>query len=148
VNKGIRPAVDVGLSVSRVGGSAQTSPMKKTASKIKLSLAQYRELESFAQFDSDLDEDTKRTIEHGKRSVELLKQRDGEPLSVALQTLSFFALNEGFFAKYAVKDVKKTEEELHSFFLNGYRELSDEVNAGKWNDEIITKMKEVLSNFA
>jgi F0F1-type ATP synthase alpha subunit len=60
----------------------------------------------------------------------------------------FFALNEGFFAKYAVKDVKKTEEELHSFFLNGYRELSDEVNAGKWNDEIITKMKEVLSNFA
>ena len=146
--KGIRPAIDVGYSVSRVGGSAQTSPMKKNAGKIKLSLAQYRELESFSQFDSDLDPETKKTIEHGKRSVELLKQNNGEPLSVALQTLSFFSLNEGLYKNVEVKNVKMTEEKLHKYFEANYKELADELNTGKWNDEIIGKMKEVLKNFA
>jgi F-type H+-transporting ATPase subunit alpha len=147
-NKGIRPAIDVGLSVSRVGGSAQSSPMKKNAGKIKLSLAQYRELESFSQFDSDLDPETKKTIEHGKRSVELLKQNNGEPLSVALQTLSFFALNEGLFKNVEVKNVKETENKLHKFFEMNYKELGEALNAGKWKDDEIAQMKEVLKNFA
>ena len=147
-NKGLRPAIDVGLSVSRVGGSAQTSPMKKNAGKIKLSLAQYRELESFSQFDSDLDPETKKTIEHGKRSVELLKQNNGEPLSVALQTLSFFALNEGLFKNVEVKNVKDTENKLHKYFEQNYKALGEVLNAGKWKDEEIAQMKDVLKNFA
>lgn len=147
-NKGLRPAIDVGLSVSRVGGSAQTSPMKKNAGKIKLSLAQYRELESFSQFDSDLDPETKKTIEHGKRSVELLKQNNGEPLSVALQTLSFFALNEGLFKNVEVKNVKETENKLHKYFEQNYKELGEALNAGKWKDDEIAQMKDVLKNFA
>lgn len=147
-NKGIRPAIDVGLSVSRVGGSAQTSPMKKNAGRIKLSLAQYRELESFSQFDSDLDPETKKTIEHGKRSVELLKQNNGEPLSVALQTLSFFSLNEGLFKNVEVKNVKDTENKLHKYFEQNYKELGAALDAGKWKDDEIAQMKEVLKNFA
>ncbi len=146
--KGIRPAIDVGYSVSRVGGDAQTSPMKKNAGRIKLSLAQYRELESFSQFDSDLDPETKKTIEHGKRSIELLKQANGEPLSVALQTLSFFSLNEGMYKNVEVKNVRETEAKLHKYFEANYKDLVDELNAGKWNDEIIGKMKEVLKSFA
>ena len=121
--------------------------MKKNAGKIKLSLAQYRELESFSQFDSDLDPETKKTIEHGKRSVELLKQGNGEPLSVALQVLSFFALNENMFKNVDVKDVKMTESKLHKYFEANQKELNEELNAGKWNDEIIAKMKTVLKDF-
>jgi F-type H+-transporting ATPase subunit alpha len=146
--KGIRPAIDVGYSVSRVGGSAQTSPMKKNAGKIKLSLAQYRELESFSQFDSDLDPETKKTLEHGKRSVELLKQANGEPLSVALQTLSFFALNEGLFKNVEIKNVRETESKLHKYFESNHQDLVGDLNGGKWNDEVIGKMKEVLKSFA
>ncbi len=145
--KGIRPAIDVGYSVSRVGGDAQLSPMKKNAGRIKLSLAQYRELESFSQFDSDLDPETKKTLEHGKRSIELLKQGNGEPLSVALQVISFFSLNEGLFKNVEVKNVKVTEEKLHKYFDANYKELANELNNGKWNDEIIAKMKEVLKSF-
>ncbi len=147
-NKGLRPAIDVGYSVSRVGGAAQTSPMKKNAGKIKLSLAQYRELESFSQFDSDLDPETKKTIEHGKRSVELLKQNNGEPLSVALQVLSFFALNENFFKNVEVKNVKDVENKLHKYFDANQKDLAAEINSGKWNDEIIGKLKMVLKDFA
>lgn len=146
--KGIRPAIDVGYSVSRVGGAAQTSPMKKNAGRIKLALAQYRELESFSQFDSDLDPETKKTIEHGKRSVELLKQNNGEPLSVALQVLSFFSLNEGMYKNVEVKNVKETENKLHKYFDTNQKELANELNAGKWNDEIIGKMKNILKEFA
>jgi F-type H+-transporting ATPase subunit alpha len=145
--KGIRPAIDVGYSVSRVGGAAQTSAMKKNAGKIKLSLAQFRELESFSQFDSDLDPETKRTIEHGKRGVELLKQKNGEPLSVAAQTISFFAYNEGAFQKVEVKNVTETENKLHKFFESNYKDLFETINTGKWSDEIITSSKEALQEF-
>ncbi len=147
-NKGIKPAIDVGLSVSRVGGSAQTSPMKKTAGKIKLSLAQYRELESFSQFDSDLDPETKKTIEHGKRGVELMKQNNGEPLDVSLQVATFFALNEGFFKNVKLEDVKKVEQELHKFLQTNAKELMKDIDSGKWKDEEIAKLKQVLADFA
>lgn len=146
--KGIRPAIDVGNSVSRVGGAAQTSPMKKNAGKLKLSLAQYRELESFSQFDSDLDPETKKTIEHGKRSVELLKQGNGQPLSVASQVISFFALNEDLFKNVKVEDVKNVEDKLHKFLSLEGKKLSEDINQGKWSDETVANAKTLLKEFA
>jgi F-type H+/Na+-transporting ATPase subunit alpha len=145
--KGIRPAVDVGLSVSRVGGSAQTSAIKKNASKIKLSLAQYRELESFSQFGSDLDADTKMSIEHGKRSVELLKQKEGHPLSVAQQTISFFALNDGMFKNFDVKEVPGLEKDVHAYVASTNADLYATMNAGKWSDDIAASLKFEIANF-
>lgn len=145
--KGIRPAVDVGLSVSRVGGDAQTSAVKKNASRIKLSLAQFRELESFSQFDSDLDEDTKKTIEHGKRSIELLKQKDGMPLTVGEQTISFFALNDGFFKDVQINEVSKLEKELQDYVKTSNPELYSTINGGKWSDELANSLKTELANF-
>ena len=145
--KGIRPAVDVGLSVSRVGGDAQTSAVKKNASRIKLSLAQFRELESFSQFDSDLDEDTKKTIEHGKRSIELLKQKDGQPLTVGEQTISFFALNDGFFKDVKTNDVGQMEKDLQDYVKSSNAELYNTVNSGKWSDDIAASLKSELANF-
>lgn len=145
--KGIRPAVDVGLSVSRVGGDAQTSAVKKNASRIKLSLAQFRELESFSQFDSDLDEDTKKTIEHGKRSIELLKQKDGQPLTVGEQTISFFALNDGFFKDIKISDVSSVEKELQEYVKASNAELYNTINSGKWSDDLASSLKSELANF-
>jgi F-type H+-transporting ATPase subunit alpha len=145
--KGIRPAVDVGLSVSRVGGAAQTSAVKKNASRIKLSLAQFRELESFSQFDSDLDEDTKKTIEHGKRSVELLKQKEGQPLSVGEQTISFFALNDGFFSDVKIAEVGALEKALQDYVKASNAELYKTINGGKWSDDIAATLKTELANF-
>jgi F-type H+/Na+-transporting ATPase subunit alpha len=139
--------VDVGLSVSRVGGSAQTSAIKKNASKIKLSLAQYRELESFSQFGSDLDADTKTSIEHGKRSVELLKQKEGAPLSVAQQTISFFALNDGMFRNFEVKEVSGLEKDLHAYVASSNTELYSTINSGKWSDDIAVSLKAEIVNF-
>jgi F-type H+-transporting ATPase subunit alpha len=145
--KGIRPAVDVGLSVSRVGGDAQTSAVKKNASRIKLSLAQFRELESFSQFDSDLDEDTKKTIEHGKRSIELLKQKDGQPLKVGEQTISFFALNDGFFKDVKINDVSAVEKDLQEYVKTSNAELYNTINSGKWSDDLAASLKSELANF-
>lgn len=145
--KGIRPAVDVGLSVSRVGGDAQTSAVKKNASRIKLSLAQFRELESFSQFDSDLDEDTKKTIEHGKRSIELLKQKDGQPLTVGEQTISFFALNDGFFKDVKINDVSAVEKDLQEYVKTSNAELYNTINSGKWSDDLAAALKSELANF-
>jgi F-type H+-transporting ATPase subunit alpha len=145
--KGIRPAVDVGLSVSRVGGDAQTSAVKKNASRIKLSLAQFRELESFSQFDSDLDEDTKKTIEHGKRSIELLKQKDGQPLTVGEQTISFFALNDGFFKDVKINDVSTVEKDLQEYVKTSNAELYNTINSGNWSDDLAASLKSELANF-
>jgi F-type H+/Na+-transporting ATPase subunit alpha len=147
-NKGIRPAIDVGLSVSRVGGSAQTSAIKKNAGKVKLSLAQYRELEAFSQFDGDLDADTKAIINHGKKSVELLKQRNGETLSVGEQTISYFALNEKFFNDVDIKNVQTTEKELHQYVKTNSEETFTQINNGKWSDDLANSLKETIKAFA
>lgn len=146
--KGIRPAVDVGLSVSRVGGSAQTGAMKKNAGKVKLSLAQFRELESFSQFDSDLDQETKNIINHGKKSVELLKQKNGETLSVAEQAISFFALNENLFKNVDLKNVDSTEKSLHEFVKTNSSELFETINNGKWSDDVANSLREQIKTFA
>jgi len=144
--KGMRPAIDVGLSVSRVGSSAQTKPMKKNAGKMKLAMAQFRELESFSQFDSDLDVDTKRTIERGKRTAEILKQANGEPLSVGLQVASIYAVNNNFIDDVATAHVVAWEKGLHTYLLASHSELVESL-AANWSEEIETNLKEALTSF-
>ncbi len=144
--KGMRPAIDVGLSVSRVGSSAQTKAMKKNAGKMKLAMAQYRELESFSQFDSDLDHDTKRTIERGKRTAEMLKQANGSPLRTGLQVATVYAVNNGFVDGVAVGDVVGWEKGMHSFMSSSHKDLLVAIEKG-WDDEIENKLKTALGSF-
>ncbi len=144
--KGMRPAIDVGLSVSRVGSSAQTKSMKKNAGKMKLAMAQYRELESFAQFDSDLDADTKKTIERGKRTQEMLKQSNGNPLRVGLQVASVYAVNNGFLDHVHVPDVVAWESKMHNHIMTSEKELLSRIEKG-WDDDIENNLKEVLTTF-
>lgn len=144
--KGIRPAINAGLSVSRVGGSAQIKSMKKNAGPMKLAMAQYRELESFAQFDSDLDPDTKKTIERGKRVTELLKQIQYSPVPVALQVVSIFAINSGFFDEFEITEVKNVESELHKYMTLSQEELLGEIKSD-WNDDIKSKLVKALEAF-
>jgi F-type H+/Na+-transporting ATPase subunit alpha len=141
--KGMRPAIDVGLSVSRVGSSAQTKAMKKNAGKMKLAMAQYRELESFAQFDSDLDADTKRTIERGKRTGEMLKQANGSPLRTSLQVSTVYAVNNGYVDHVSVQDIVAWEKGMHAYMSTSYKDLLLTIEKG-WDDAIETNLKEAL----
>jgi F-type H+-transporting ATPase subunit alpha len=144
--KGMRPAIDVGLSVSRVGSSAQTKAMKKNAGKMKLAMAQYRELESFSQFDSDLDHDTKRTIERGKRTGEMLKQINGNPLRTGLQVASVYAVNNGFLDSVNVLDVVRWEKAMHEYMLTSGKDVVESVEKG-WDDEVEAALKKSLEAF-
>jgi F-type H+-transporting ATPase subunit alpha len=141
--KGMRPAIDVGLSVSRVGSSAQTKAMKKNAGKMKLAMAQYRELESFAQFDSDLDADTKKTIERGKRTGEMLKQANGNPLRTGLQVATVYAVNNGYVDHVSVQDVVTWEKGMHAYMNTSNKDLLFAIEKG-WDDAIETNLKEAL----
>ncbi len=145
--KGMRPAIDVGLSVSRVGGSAQTKAMKKNAGKMKLAMAQYRELESFAQFDSDLDHETKKTIERGKRTAEILKQSNGNPIKTALQIASVYAVNNGFLDAVAVTDVSKWEKGMHEYLDLSHRGTLELIDKG-WDEETENALKEALTSYS
>jgi F-type H+-transporting ATPase subunit alpha len=144
--KGMRPAIDVGLSVSRVGSAAQTKAMKKNAGKMKLAMAQYRELESFAQFDSDLDAETKKTIERGKRTQEILKQANGSPLRTGLQVASVYAINNGFLDSVQAGDVQAWEKAMHAYMLSSGIDTIKAVERD-WNEEVEAKLKEALSHF-
>ena len=126
-NAGTRPAVDSGLSVSRVGSAAQVKAMKQVAGSLKLELAQYRELQAFSQFGSDLDPATKATLDHGERLSELLKQDQYAPLSVVEQVLSLFAAKHRFLVTIAVEDIKSYEVDLHLFMKEKYAKLVDEL---------------------
>lgn len=145
-NKGIRPAINAGFSVSRVGGSAQIKSMKKNAGTLKLSQAQYRELEAFAQFDSDLDPDTKRVIERGKRVTELLKQSEFNPIPVEEQVVAIFAVNNGYFDHVTVADVKKTQTEMIEFIRNQDNETIEALKK-TWDDELKDKLVKLLEAF-
>ncbi|MCF7924376.1 MAG: F0F1 ATP synthase subunit alpha [Candidatus Izimaplasma sp.] len=115
---GIRPAINAGLSVSRVGGAAQHKAIKKVSGTLRLDLASYRELEAFTQFGSDLDDSTKAKLNRGEKTVEILKQGLHEPMPFELQALSIYALTHGFLDQLKTENVKRFESELHSFFLN------------------------------
>lgn len=146
--KGIRPALNVGLSVSRVGGAAQTKAMKKIAGPIRLELAQYRELEAFAQFATDLDETTKKQIERGRRIVEVLKQDQYVPLSMEHQVVILYAVTRGYVDDVAVDRVKAWEGGLHTYLDEQCSELLNSLREKRVLDESIeTDLKSVLEDW-
>jgi len=147
--QGIRPAINVGLSVSRVGSSAQVKAMKQVSGTIKLDLAQYREMAAFAQFGSDLDASTQQLLNRGARLTELLKQAQYSPMSVAEQVVSIFAGVNGFLDKIEVGDVTRFEQALISDIHANNSEVMDTITKeAKVSDETAAKLKEVIGNFA
>ena len=145
---GVRPAINVGLSVSRVGGSAQVKAMKQVAGTLRLELAQYRELAAFAQFGSDLDPATQRQLARGSRLVEVLKQGQYKPLPVEKQVLIIFAATNGYIDGYPASALKKYEEELYAFFDTRQPELVKELKEKKAIDDVIKpKLKKALDDF-
>ena len=147
-NSGIRPAVNAGLSVSRVGGAAQTKIVKKLGGGTRLDLAQYRELAAFAQFASDLDESTRKQLERGQRVTELMKQNQYSPMSVAQMAVSLFAANEGFLDSVEVNKVLAFEAALQLYMKTEQSELMDKINAtGDFNDEIKQGLQSAIETF-
>ena len=147
-NAGIRPAINAGLSVSRVGGSAQTTIIKKLGGGIRLALAQYRELAAFAQFASDLDEATRKQIDRGQRVTELMKQVQYKPMSVAEQAFSLLAANEGYLDDVEVNKVVAFEDAMQAHLKSNNQDLLDSINeTGDYNDDIKAKMIAALDNF-
>jgi F-type H+-transporting ATPase subunit alpha len=146
--QGFRPAINVGLSVSRVGSSAQTKAMKKVAGKVKLELAQFRELEAFTQFGSDLDERTKRKIERGYRTREILKQDQYVSLSVEEQVIVMWALNSGYFDDIKVENIKKREEGLLKYFNETGKETLKKIKDKKeLNEELEEEIKKIVEAY-
>jgi F-type H+/Na+-transporting ATPase subunit alpha len=147
-NSGVRPAINVGISVSRVGGNAQISPMKKVAGRLKIELSQYRDLEAFAQFGSDLDPDTQRTLARGARLVKTLNQNERDPLPVGLQVVQVYAATNGF--------LDRVNEDRVGEFLDGLtqrvqaeaEDLVEKMAGGDWSDETQKRLREVISTFA
>src|ERR1700733_10629142 len=136
-NQGVRPAVNAGISVSRVGGAAQTKVVKKLSGGVKLALAQYRELAAFAQFASDLDAATRKQLERGQRVTEVMKQKQYSPLSIAELALSVYAAEKGYLDDLPVNKVLPFEKGLHAFMHQNHEELMKKIVAtGDWNGEI------------
>ena len=147
-NSGVRPAINPGISVSRVGGAAQTKIIKKLGGGVRLALAQFRELASFAQFASDLDDATKEQLAHGQRITELLKQKQYAPLSVAQQAITLFAADRGYLKEVDVEKLGAFESALHSFFTADYSDLESRINeTGDWDDDIEKQFVKVLESF-
>ncbi len=147
-NAGIRPAMNAGISVSRVGGAAQTKIVKKLGGGVRLALAQYRELAAFAQFASDLDEATRKQLERGQRVTELMKQKQYAPLTVALMGASLYAVEKGYLDKVPVEKIQPWEEGLHQFLSNSHQALMDKINVkGDWNEEIEAGLKAAMEAY-
>ncbi|MBQ1365478.1 MAG: F0F1 ATP synthase subunit alpha [Clostridia bacterium] len=146
-HSGIRPAINPGISVSRVGGSAQIKGMKKVAGELKLLYAQYRELQAFAQFGSDLDEDTKARLALGARIVEVLKQKRSSPMEVGCQVAIVYAVINGYLNDVEPAKVAEYEEGLIEYLQARYGELLDRIEKGYWDDSDVETMKEALTGF-
>lgn len=147
-NSGIRPAVNPGISVSRVGGSAQTKVIKKLGGSVRTALAQFREVQAFAQFASDLDDATRQQLEHGQRVTELMKQKQYAPFSTALMALSLFAAEKGYLSEIPLEKIKDFEAALHSYAQAEHGKLIDTINGtGAWSDDIADGLKTVLDSF-
>jgi F-type H+-transporting ATPase subunit alpha len=147
-NAGVRPAINVGISVSRVGGSAQTKAMKKIAGRLRLDLAQFRELEAFAAFGSDLDAASKAQLERGARMVELLKQGQYSPYSVERQVVSIWAGTSGKLDDVAVPDIRRFEAELLDFIGRERKDIFKVISETKdLNDDTIAAMTEAVAAF-
>ena len=147
-NSGIRPAINPGISVSRVGGAAQTKIIKKLGGGVRLALAQYRELAAFSQFASDLDEATKKQLDRGIRVMELMKQKQYSPLSVAEMALSLYAIDKGHFDETDARKIVEIEKELHEFMRNQYSDLMQEINTKcDYNDEVAKNLEDLIQEF-
>ena len=147
-NSGIRPAMNPGISVSRVGGAAQTKIIKKLGGGIRIALAQYRELAAFAAFASDLDDATRAQLEHGQRVTELMKQKQYSPLSIAEMGVSLFAANEGFLEDIELNKVLDFEEALLSYMSSEHGDLLNKINeTGDYDDEAEAQFKSALEKF-
>ena len=147
-NSGQRPAINAGISVSRVGGAAQTKGIKQVAGTLRLALAQYRELEAFAQFASDLDAATKKQLLRGEKLTEVLKQLQYNPLSVAQQVTILFAANEGFLDDIENTKIQKFKKDWFTYFDANMQELADRLNAGDaLSDDNKNVLKEALESF-
>jgi F-type H+-transporting ATPase subunit alpha len=147
-NSGIRPAINVGISVSRVGGNAQIKSMKKVAGTLKLDQAQFRELEAFAKFGSDLDQATKSVLDKGARNVEILKQREGNPYSVEKQIAIIFVGTKGLIQKVPVSKVKEFEAEYLNYLDAKHKDVLVALKAGKYTDEITNTLTKVAREIA
>jgi F-type H+-transporting ATPase subunit alpha len=147
-NAGIRPAIDAGISVSRVGGAAQTKIIKKLGGGVRLALAQYAELAAFAQFASDLDAATRKQLERGERVMELMKQNQYAPLSVAEMAFSLLAANEGYLDDVDAKKVVDFEAAMLAHLRGKNADLLAQINdTGDFNDDIATSMKAAIEDF-
>ncbi|MBI4032895.1 F0F1 ATP synthase subunit alpha, partial [Candidatus Berkelbacteria bacterium] len=145
--RGVRPALNVGNSVSRVGGAAQTKAMKKVAGQVRLDLAQFRELESFAQFGSDLDEATRKQLDRGRRVSELLKQPQYQPLAVADQVIGFYAVNNGYLDDVPVERVGEFEAGLLEHFRARFSEVREKFASNPKLDEVEEDLAKVIDDF-
>ena len=147
-NSGVRPAINVGISVSRVGGSAQIKSMKKVAGTLKLDQAQFRELEAFAKFGSDLDAATLNVIEKGKRNVEILKQAQNDPFTVEDQVAIIYAGSKNLLREVPVDKVKEFERAYLELLNAKHRKVLDDLKAGKLSDKVIDTLTKVASDVA
>ena len=146
-HSGIRPAINPGISVSRVGGSAQIKGMKKVAGELKLLYAQYRELQAFSQFGSDLDADTKSRLALGERIVEVLKQKRSAPVRVGCQVAIVYAVINGYLNEVEPKNVAAYEEKLFEYLESRYENLLERIEQGAWDEAEIEEMKQALAGF-
>ena len=147
-NAGIRPAMNAGISVSRVGGAAQTKIIKKLSGGIRTALAQYRELAAFSQFASDLDEATKAQLDHGERVTELMKQKQYSPQSIAEMGVMVFAADQGYLEPIEVNKIGDFEAALLSYMKAEHADLMDQINqSGAYNDDIAAGFKAALDKF-
>jgi F-type H+-transporting ATPase subunit alpha len=147
-NSGVRPAINVGISVSRVGGNAQIPPMRKVAGTLKLELSQYRELEAFAQFGSELDPETQRTLARGERLVATLNQAERRPLSIEDQVVQVFAATNGYLDRINVEKVSEFLADLTDSVHANEPELLKQIAAGEWTDEIQATLDKAVGQFA
>ena len=147
-NAGIRPAINAGLSVSRVGGAAQTKIIKKLGGGVRLALAQYRELAAFSQFASDLDETTRKQLERGQRVTELMKQKQYSPLSVAEMAISLFAADQGYLDDVELDKIVDFEHALHTYMRSSATDLMNSINkSGDYNDDIAAGLRKAVEDF-
>jgi F-type H+-transporting ATPase subunit alpha len=146
-NAGVRPAINVGISVSRVGGNAQVGPMRKIAGRLKIDLSQYRDLEAFAQFGSDLDSATQKTLARGERLVRTLNQHERSPLPVEDQVAQIFAATNGYLDRISIERVTEHLDALTARLHAEHSELLAKIAAGEWSDEVQDQLKKVIAEF-
>jgi F-type H+-transporting ATPase subunit alpha len=144
----VRPAINVGISVSRVGGAAQIGPMRKVAGRLKLELSQYRELEAFAQFGSDLDAETQRTLARGERLVKTLNQGEREPMSAEDQVVQIFAATNGYLDRILVDKIERFLADLIDSVKGSEPELLKKIGEGDWSDETQATLDAAITGFA